>query len=116
MHINTDADFQTVELPTLLNDDQAYGLVSHIWTPSQWKGLRNRKQGPQYSRLAGKLFYKRADILTWFNTVVESNAVDRTAKPRKRKNPSMDGAKAKPKSNGSAKQKAKAKEPVDELA
>lgn len=110
MSIDINSDTQTIELPTLLSEDQAHDLVSHIWTLNQWQGLRNRKQGPRYSRLAGKLFYKRSDVIEWFNSVVETHAVDRTTKPRKRK----AAPAAEPKKNGKAKVKAKA--PADELA
>lgn len=112
MTIDINSDVQTVELPTLLTEEQAHELVAHIWTMNQWQGLRNRKQGPRYSRLAGKLFYKRSDVIEWFNSVVETNAVDMTAKPRKRKTAAKEVAKPAPKSNG----KAKAKAPADELA
>jgi hypothetical protein len=95
--------------PTLLTEEQAHERVAHIWTLSQFKGLRNRKQGPKYARLAGKILYSAADVDTWLSEVIEKNKVDPARKPRKAK--ATDKA-AKP----AAKSGGKAKVKADELA
>ena len=97
-------------VPQLLNEEQAHARVAHIWTLSQFKGLRNRKQGPKYARLAGKIMYTPEAIDEWLKAFIEKNMVDPTRKQRKSKPAEKI---AKPVANGKSKGKSK---PADDLA